>query len=243
MESDILLYPLIALIAFLYAAVGHGGASGYLALMALFGISSAMMRPSALLLNLFVSSIAFIQFYRGGHFRWKLFYPFALASIPFAYFGANISVDPLWYKRILGVCLIFATLRILNVFGREQQEKKTLSLPLAIFIGAALGLISGIIGIGGGIILSPLILLLGWGSLKETAAVSALFIFVNSASGLAGLLQTSHEFHPFVFSMAVAALLGGIAGSYAGSFKFNSAIMKMALAGVLFFASIKLIVI
>ena len=182
MSTAVFLFAL-AIIGFFYASVGHGGASGYLAAMALSGQSQEVMRPSALVMNLFVSAVSFAQFARGGHFRWNVFWPFALTSVPCAYIGAGIHIDPVLYKRMLAVCLLFAVARLLGIFGSERNMRAA-SLPFALFIGAVLGLVSGIIGIGGGILLSPVILLLGWADAKETAAVSALFIFVNSAAGV-----------------------------------------------------------
>lgn len=233
---------LLFAVAFLYASIGHGGASGYLALMVLFGVAAAEMKSSALLLNLFVSGIAFYQFYRGGHFRWKLFYPFAIVSIPLAFLGAQISIDPFWYKKILAVCLILAIMRILGIFSKEKKEIRNVSIIFALSIGGVIGLLSGMIGIGGGIILSPLILLMGWGTLKETAAVSALFIFVNSFSGLSGLVAQGISFHSQMFVMVIVALLGGTLGAYFGSFRFNNLFVKNSLTFVLAVAIIKLFI-
>jgi len=158
MHLEILFILAICLVAFLYSSVGHGGASGYLALMALFGIEVALMKPSALIMNLFVSSIAFISFYRAGHFRIRLLLPFIITSIPMAFLGATLEVPPELYKKILGVCLFIAALRIVIRPG-EDRERKKLSLPIALLAGALIGFFSGMIGIGGGIILSHLLLL------------------------------------------------------------------------------------
>lgn len=236
--------PFIFLVAMLYSSVGHGGASGYLALMSLLGVSSVFMRSSALTLNLFVSGIAFYQFYKNGFFRWKLFYPFAISSVPMAFIGANIILDSFWYHKILALFLIIAALRINGIFNRSTDKNLAeLKITTGIIIGAVLGFFSGMIGIGGGIILSPLILLLGWGSVKETAAMSALFIFVNSISGLLGLglgnLNLSSQFIWWV----LAAIAGGIAGSLWGSSFAKSVVLKNVLALVILFAAIKLIIV
>ncbi len=245
MEIEFLkILPLIFLVAIMYSSVGHGGASGYLALMSLLGVSSVFMRSSALILNLFVSGIAFYQFYMGGFFRWKLFYPFALTSVPFAFIGATITLDPVWYNRILGVFLIIAALRLTGIFNRVQTDPENeLSLSTGILIGAVLGLLSGMIGIGGGIILSPIILLLGWGNVKETAAVSALFIFVNSLSGLFGLGITNLNFSNEFIWWIIAAVAGGLTGSLWGSRFAGNTILKNVLACVILFAAIKLILV
>lgn len=213
-------YPIIFLlllfwVAFLYASVGHGGASGYLALMALFGVMApAMMKSSALIMNIFVSSISFFHYYKAGHFRWRLFFPFAIASIPMAFLGGYVILDPLIYKRILGVILIFPILRFFGIFGKTEASERRVNLPLALLVGGIIGLLSALIGIGGGIILSPVILLLHWGNMKQTAAVSALFILVNSAAGLSGMFSTGIGIDPSVYLWVAVALAGGFAGAY-----------------------------
>lgn len=245
MEFDLWkLLPLILIVAMLYSSVGHGGASGYLALMSLLGVSPIYMRSSALILNILVSAISFYLFYKNGFFKWRLFYPFAMASVPMAFIGAGITPDPVWYNRILGVFLIFAALRIAGVFNKfsEPSEKK-LSIVSGLMIGAVLGFFSGMIGIGGGIILSPIILIFGWGNVKQTAAVSALFIFVNSVSGLIGLGSDNLNFsNDFIWWIA-AAFTGGMIGSVWGSSFANNYILKNVLAFVILFAAVKLLII
>ena len=242
-EISILFFVLIFVAAFFYASVGHGGASGYLALMALFSFTPETMRPTALVLNIFVSGIAFYQFYRKGYFQWKLFYPFIIASIPAAFIGGLISVDEDIYKRILGILLLFSVVRLLGFRINEDKNPKKQNVLLSLLIGALIGLFSGLIGIGGGIILSPLILLLGWAKLKQTAAISALFILVNSVSGLVGLVSKGVQFNTLMWVMLVVALVGGLLGSYYGANKFNSTKLNYALSFVLLIASIKLILI
>ena len=178
----------LPIVAFLYASVGHGGASGYLALMALFSFAPETMKPTALLLNLFVAAIAFYHYYKAGHFNKKLFLSFAVASIPLAFLGGMMEVNATIYKKVLDVLLIFAILKMLNVFGKESTLIKDIKLWQGLIVGGVIGFFSGLIGIGGGIILTPVILLLHWGKMKEAAAVSALFIWVNSAAGLVGQL-------------------------------------------------------
>lgn len=245
MEIELLkILPLIFLIAVLYSSVGHGGASGYLALMSLLGVSSVYMRSSALILNLFVSAIAFFQFYKAGFFKWKLFYPFALTSVPMAFIGANIALNPYWYNRILGMFLIIAALRLTGVFNLRTSDKlKELPVYAGLIIGSVLGLLSGMIGIGGGIILSPIILFFEWGSIKETAAVSALFIFVNSVSGLMGLGSSGLNLSSTFTWWILAALAGGITGSVWGSRFAKNVILKNVLALVIIIAAVKLILI
>lgn len=240
LEVSVLFFLLLFVAAFFYASVGHGGASGYLAIMALFSFAPETMRPTALVLNVFVSGIAFYQFYRNGYFQWKLFWPFAIASIPAAFIGGLISVDDQIYKRILGILLLFAIARFLGFGTNEGKEPKKQWFLLSLIIGALIGLFSGMIGIGGGIILSPLILLLGWANLKQTASISALFIFVNSVSGLAGLISKGVQFNTLMWTMLGVAFVGGLLGSYFGANKFDSKKLKYALSFVLLIASVKL---
>jgi uncharacterized membrane protein YfcA len=240
-ESLILFYILLFLVAFLYSSVGHGGASGYLALMAIFSITPEVMKPTALLLNLFVSLTSFIQFYRGRHFNWKIFLPFAVTSVPMAFVGGLITVDDNIYKKILGILLIIPIVRFLFFANIKVEEIKKSNLALSLVIGAAIGFLSGLIGIGGGIILSPVLLLLKWSDMKQTAAISALFIFVNSLSGLAGQLQKGINFSPDMYAYVAIAFVGGICGAYFGSLKFKSNILKYMLAIVLIVAAYKLL--
>ncbi|MBI4946412.1 MAG: sulfite exporter TauE/SafE family protein [Bacteroidetes bacterium] len=228
-------------VAFFYSSVGHGGASGYLALMALFGMAPAVMKSSALIMNICVSLISFIHYYRGGHFTWKLFLPFAIASVPASFLGALVTVDAALYKKILGALLLFPILRLLGVFGKENDEIKSLNLIVALILGASIGFLSGMIGIGGGIILSPIILLFHWAKMKETAAISALFIFVNSVSGLAGLISKGLIIDTSVYLWIGITLAGGFTGAYLGSRKIQSPVLKKILAFTLLLASIKLL--
>ena len=224
--------------AFLYASVGHGGASGYLAVMALFAIAPPVMKQTALLLNLGVSLMSFIAFYRQGYFKWTLFWPFALGSIPAAFLGARIPLTDSTYKQILGACLFLAVIRM--VVTLKEGARKSLPAVLGIFTGAAIGLLSGMIGIGGGIILSPLLLLFRWASLKEAAAVSALFIFVNSVSGLAGLKTWIPMDQSQMIYWLAASLVGGFLGARWGAGIASNAKVKWILALVLVIASLKL---
>jgi len=240
---ELLFFVLLFAVAFLYASVGHGGASGYLALMALFGVATVLMKPAALLLNIFVSLVSFYQFYKGGYFKWKLFYPFALASVPMAFVGALVTIDAVTYKRILGILLLFAILRLFGFIGKEHTEQKQVNLYLALFIGAGIGFLSGMIGIGGGIILSPIILFLSWGNIKQTAAVSALFIFVNSIAGITGVLLKDNNISPVIYQWLIIAFVGGLLGAYYGRKNFSNQLLKQLLGIVLIIASIKLLVV
>lgn len=241
METIILFYLLLFLVAFLYSSVGHGGASGYLALMALFSIAPEVMKPTALLLNLFVSLTSFFQFYRGKHFKWQIFWPFAIASVPAAYIGGLLIVDADIYKKVLGIMLLVPIARFLFFSNFKVETLKRSNPWLSLLIGTAIGFLSGLIGIGGGIILSPMLLLLKWTDMKQTAAISALFIFVNSLSGLAGQLTKGVNFSSDMYAYVVVAFAGGICGAYFGSLRLNQIILKYMLAIVLIVASCKLL--
>jgi uncharacterized membrane protein YfcA len=242
MQVEILFLLAMFIIAFLYSSVGHGGASGYLALMALFGVEVVLMKPSALVLNLFVSSIAFLSYYKGGHFRFRTLLPFAAASIPMAFFGATLEISPELYKKILGACLFIAALGILVRPRGGDWEIRRLSIPVAMLTGAVIGFFSGMIGIGGGIILSPLLLLTRWAGMKETAAVSAAFIFLNSLAGLSGHLTAGMELSPRILLWIGVVVAGGLAGAWSGSFRLSTVQLKYLVTAVLLIASIKLYV-
>lgn len=242
MDSNFLFFlPLLAIVAFLYSSVGHGGASGYLAVMAIMGIAPSLMKSSALLMNLAVSLFSFFGFYRAGFFKWKLFWPFALASIPMAYVGGTITLSDAIYKKILAICILISIARLLYQFRNEETESRDIPIWAGLTAGGIIGLLSGMIGIGGGIILSPLMLLMKWSKLKETAAVSALFIFVNSLSGLYGQIAKGGFQIPENLQWAIlATILGGLVGSYFGSQKFNLPTLRYMLALGLVIACAKL---
>ena len=275
---------LFFVIAFLYSAVGHGGASGYLALMSILQVAPEHMKPVALILNLVVSGIAFIQFYRQGHFLWRLFLPIAALSIPMAYLGGFTPLKDDVYQFGLGVFLLVSVVLLnINLRGRislkNDDDKRVLAdnasqlsreyLLAAAVMGGGIGYVSGLLGIGGGILLSPVLLLLGWTQQKQTAAMGAAFIFVNSMSGLVGFVQQ----HPLwestaekvsgvaegaitggsvlglywlsvlmiVGALITPVILGGVAGSWYGSKKFSHRGMKGILSVVLLIAAIKLL--
>ena len=239
---EIILAVCILITAFLYASAGHGGASGYLALMSLFSIAPVYMKTSALMLNVFVSLIAFTSYYHAGHFRWKLLFPFVITSIPMTFLGAKIDINPHIYKIVLGFLLILATFRLLY----KPSEKKTAKNPsflISMAVGGIIGFFSGMTGIGGGIILSPILLLLNWATIKETAAVSSLFIFLNSISGLVGTWQDGIVLPPQIIYWVFAGIIGGMAGAWAGSHKFTVKGLTYALSLVLIIAGVKLLLV
>jgi uncharacterized membrane protein YfcA len=237
-----LLLILLPIVAFLYASVGHGGASGYLALMSAFALPISFMKPTALILNILVSGISFYFYYREKKFKWNLFYPFAITSIPFSFLGGYLIVSTFYYKVILATVLVFAVLRLMGFLGKEKTNLQPLNLYAALGFGAIIGFLSGLIGIGGGIILSPVIILLGWGTMKQTAAVSALFILVNSISGISGFLLKGGVMPESSIPLIGVVLVGGLFGGYYGSKKFNSGVLRNILAVVLGIAIYKLYV-
>ncbi len=240
-DNFLLFYFLLFLVAFLYASVGHGGASGYLALMAIFSVTPEVMKPTALLLNLFVSLTSFIQYYRGNHFKWKIFLPLAVASIPMSFIGGLLVLDGTIYKKILGLLLLIPVVRFLVFKNPRIDETKKPDTVLSLIIGGSIGLLSGMIGIGGGIILSPILLLLKWTDQKQTAAISAIFIFVNSLAGLTGQLTKGIHFSADMYWYVIIAFAGGLCGAYFGALRFRQDILKNILASVLLLAAYKLL--
>lgn len=243
-HSEIILAVLFLVVGALYSSVGHAGGSGYLAAMALLGVPSAMMRSTSLSLNVIVSILASVQFYRAGHFRWRLFWPFALMSIPLAYLGGTIELAPKLLKPAIGIVLLLSAARIVVVTIRKNATAlptREPPLPVAFVAGGAIGLASGLTGTGGGIFLSPLILLLRWADPKQTAAVSALFILVNSISGIAGLATKGWSPPAALPLWAVAAAIGGLIGATYGSRMASNQTIRVLLALVLVIAGAKLI--
>jgi uncharacterized protein len=240
--SELWLALLIFVAAVLYSSVGHGGASGYLAAMALFGLTPAVMKPSALVLNIIVAAITTVKFYRAGAFDRSLFWRFAIGSIPCAFLGGMISIPTQIYKPIVGLVLLYASVRLGFSSTKTQPPKtKSLSTWLPIVLGMAIGLLSGLTGVGGGIFLSPLLLLMGWATVKETAAVSAAFILVNSVAGLLGYMTKLPILPAGLWLWAMAAAAGGWLGAEYGSNKIGNKSLQRLLAVVLTIAGIKLI--
>ena len=238
-----LILILLLIVAFLYASVGHGGASGYLGMMVLLEISPALMKPSALLLNMIVSAIATIQFYKAGYFRKNIFIPFVILSVPFAFIGSRVVLPDHVYKIILGICLLISVIRILMMnYFQTISNKRSLPLVPALIIGAGIGIVSGMIGIGGGILLSPILLIFKWADIRESAAVAAPFIFINSLSGMTGLWSAGISFTQDIVWWVVAASIGGLLGSYSGSKKFNTVVLKYVLSVVMIIAATKLFI-
>lgn len=238
-----LLLGLVFLVAVAYSSVGHGGASGYLAVLSFFGLPPAAMAPGALLLNLLVAGTSFTAYWRAGLFVFRLLWPFLLTSIPFAFLGGLLAVPVRPYLLLLSAVLIFAAFRLLVVTPPtgEQTFVQPPRLRVALPVGAGIGFLSGVIGVGGGIFLSPLLILLKWADAKRTAAVSAAFIWINSLAGLYGhLLRKSVDWSGLLWLVG-AAFAGGLLGSYLGARRFQGLWLRRILAVVLLVATLKLL--
>jgi uncharacterized membrane protein YfcA len=236
------LVGLILSVAFLYSSVGFGGASGYLAVMSLFSISPQVMASTALMLNIVVSGIAFAAYLRARHFTPKLTWPFLLTSIPAAFLGGAIRIGSTVYLILLYVVLTYIAYRLLTMQKNpnDKGQLKSFSTFLALLSGAVIGLLSGILGIGGGIFLSPLIILAKWGSAKQAAATSAAFIFLNSLSGLAGRwLGENLALGLLGFSLLPLGLIGALGGSLLGARYLSSSTLSKILGTVLMIAVVR----
>ncbi len=232
--------------AFVYASVGHGGASAYLAAMALAGVAPQEMRPIALTLNIAVSAIASYKFWRAGHFRWRLFWPFAAVSIPLAFAGGAITLPGTAYRVLVGIVLLYAAWALWHSgrAGNEMRPLRDPPLALAMAVGAAMGLLAGLTGVGGGIFLSPLLLMLGWAGTRQTSAVAAPFILVNSIAGLAaGYGAGAAALPDHIWALAAAVLAGGWAGAEYGSRRLANPAVRRVLAAVLAIAGTKMVLV
>ncbi|MEI6566892.1 MAG: sulfite exporter TauE/SafE family protein [Verrucomicrobiota bacterium] len=232
----------IGAVAFLYSSVGHGGATGYLAAAALMGLAPAVARPGALWMNCFVATISFWQFRRAGFFDWNLFAPLAAASIPCALIGSALHLEGRFYSTLLAIALAAAGL-MLGWGGRNRTggQPHPPGIPLALLIGALLGFLAGLTGIGGGVFLTPILIVLGWAAPKVAGGISALFIVVNSIAGLAGLGHAALIWQPMFLSLVVIGITGALLGTYLGVHRWPDTTFRRSLAGVLWIAAGKLI--
>lgn len=230
----------IGIVAVLYSSVGHAGASGYIAVLTLFGIAVEEIRPTALTLNILVAAIGAVQWWRAGHFSWALFWPLALLSVPAAFLGGWVQLPAEYLKILLGLVLWFSAWRL---FYRKTDppDVRAPSRPVAALSGAGIGFLSGLTGTGGGIFLTPLMLFCRWARVKQVAAVSSLFILVNSSSGLAGYLKSGRELPEFAWVLAVVVAIGGFLGSRLGSRHLPVHGIAWLLSVVLAIAGAKLI--
>ncbi len=230
----------IFVVAVLYSSVGHAGASGYIAVMSLMSIPIQAVKPTSLVLNILVATIGTAQFYRAGHFSWRLFWPFAVLSVPMAFLGGYLNLPVRPFKIAVGCVLLYSALMFIVKKPQDDVRREPGKLT-AISLGGVIGLLSGLTGTGGGIFLTPLLLLCRWATTKQAAAVSVLFILINSIAGLAGNLSSTRQFPAFALVLVVAAGVGGTVGSYLGSQRLPPAMIRRALAAVLILAGAKLI--
>ncbi len=240
----LLICILIFFVAALYSSVGHGGASGYLAVLSFFAVSPEKMSTTALMLNVLVAGLATWSYYQAKHLSMKLAWPFILASIPAAFVGGTIRISEKAYFMLLALVLLFAAFRLVfsSLAGTDQTSDQPVNPAISLPLGAGIGILSGIVGVGGGIFLSPIMLLMKWASVKQTAAVSALFIVVNSFAGLGGrALRGSFDVSTSI-PIVAAAFAGGLLGSYFGASKFSGLVLRRILGLVLAIAAFKLIV-
>ena len=240
MTTFALVCPAIFLVALLYSCVGQAGASGYIAVLSLFSFDPRFIKPTALVLNVLVAAIATYQFWRAGYFSWSLFWPFAVLSIPFAFLGGSLVLPVRLFQALVGAVLLTSAFRLF--FQREQPDHvKPAPLAVSLPVGAGIGLLSGITATGGGILLTPLLLFFRWATTKHAAAASAMFILTNSLAALLGHLTSRQPLPGTAWPLAIAAILGGIVGSYLGSKYLPARTIHISLAFVLILAGLKLL--
>ena len=233
------LVPLVFLVAVLYSSVGHGGASGYLAVLAFTSFLPKEISTTALILNIVVSGIAFFSYFRAGHFSFKLIFPFLISSIPLAFLGGTMPITQKIYFLLLSFVLIIAAIRMALPLSQKLKENISPNFYTALLSGGIIGLVSGIVGIGGGIFLSPLMIFMNWANPKKTSAVSAFFILINSISGLLGRLSSGIMDIGSLTPLLIATSTGGLIGSYLGANTFSSVLLKRCLAFTLVIAAFK----
>lgn len=228
-------------LGFLYASVGHGGASGYIAIFSLSVVAASVYKPLVLLLNIIVSGSAFLQFKKAGYLKWKLILPFLITSIPFSWLGAKYPLNGNIYNILLGLALIFPIFRLLQINPKEKENTKEVSWAGALITGALLGFAAGLLNIGGGIFLSPVLILMGWANSKESAAASAFFIFCNSIAGLLSIKNYQFFEAESSYIWFLGAISGGFLGAYFGSNLYQQKTVRWVLASVMSIASAKLL--
>ncbi len=245
MASDNIIIPffIFFLIATLYSSVGHAGASGYLAVMALLSFSPESMKPTSLILNIAVALIASIKFIKEGYFDQKIFYSFIITSIPMSFLGGYISISSNYFKVFAGCFLILSALLLfIKTYIKPVVKEPSKMHPLyGLGLGACIGVLSGLIGIGGGIFLSPIIIMANWSDVKKTSGISALFIFCNSIAALLGHVTAFKNIDQHIIYWLIAVCLGGLLGSFLGTRKMNNKLIIFFLFIVLASAGLKFI--
>jgi uncharacterized membrane protein YfcA len=237
------LAALIFAAALFYSAVGNAGASGYLAVMALLGVTSAAMKPTALVLNILVATVATLKFHHAGLFAWSRLLPFTVTSVPCSFIGGYIILSSNAYKIAVGLILLFAAFMLLRHAQATVDKAVAKHIPLwaALVSGAVIGLLAGLTGTGGGIFLSPLLIFMGWAETRQALGLSAAFILVNSIAGLLGNVSSVGALPGSILVLAPAAVAGGYIGAEYGSRRLAGANLRRLLAVVLIIAGLKLI--
>ncbi len=246
MVSDSFLLPffLFMLVATLYSSIGHAGASGYLAVMALLSFAPETIKPTSLVLNIFVAFIASVRYIRADYFDKSIFIPVIITSVPMAFLGGYLSIDPFYFRLLAGAFLIVSSILLLSkTYIRPQGEPRKMPLYAGVILGAAIGLFSGLIGVGGGIFLSPIIILANWTTVKKASGVAALFIFFNSIMGLAGHISAFNQVNFDIAYWILAVVIGGFLGSYLGTRAFNNKVIIAFLFVVLLSAGLKFVLV
>jgi hypothetical protein len=233
---------ILFLVALLYSIIGHGGASGYIALMVMFSVPFMSIKPTALILNIVVSFLGFAMYFKAGHFNWRLFWPLIIASVPAAFLGGFLKLNQPVINNTLAVILLFSCYRLLIKSKKENKENSN-DIPVyyLLVIGTMVGFLSGMLGIGGGIILSPLLILFKWTDARATAAISAPFIFLNSISGLVAFSVSGGSVPPGILPLILVVVTGGLIGSTLGSKGFSLYSLRIVLALTVTFAAFKLL--
>ena len=240
-QYSFILLMAIGLMAVLYSSVGHGGASGYLAAMALWGLLPEEMRPAALLMNIVVTSWLLYRFQPYKLMPYKLFWPLVIASTPLAFVGGLIKIDAEAYRLLVGVMLLLAAVRMLMI-NKAAESIQQPTMIAVLLVGAILGFSAGLTGIGGGVFLSPILLIFGWCSIRQSTAVAAGFILLNSIGGLAGYIVSDQSWPIGAGWLVIAALAGCLFGGELAAYRASSLTLQKLLAAVLAIAAVKMVV-
>jgi len=239
-QYSFILLMAIGLMAVLYSSVGHGGASGYLAAMALWGLLPEEMRPAALLMNIVVTSWLLYRFQPYKLMPYKLFWPLVIASTPLAFIGGLIKIDAEAYRLLVGLMLLLAAVRML-MSNKAAESTHQPTMIVVLLVGAILGFSAGLTGIGGGVFLSPILLIFGWCTIRQSTAVAAGFILLNSIGGLAGYIVSDQSWPMGAGWLVTAAFVGCLCGGELAAHRASSLTLQKLLAAVLAIAAVKMV--